>query len=489
MRIFKQFSQSKQIVNVLLIIIAGVLLLIGKTYHEPWRDEYHAWMIAEQAQSWRQLFLLKSYEGHPNLYFSILYIVKNLLNNQFTFLGIHLLPAILCFYILFFKFSFSLFQKILLLFNYYLFYEFGVINRVYIFIFLLCLLTVLGIRQNKMLMSLVCLFLLGITHVQAVPLLIFLAGISIYSFNHQCLKINANTIIICFIVSCSIVFGLWQSFTPSDALHHQSLSNIDWVHALTTAFANQCKSLAPIPTFNNIHCWNTFLVNIPLILLFPISMLLIFVFISKWPMHQQVLFVFTIVLSIVLLAYINGWAIRHFSFLWLALFFGYCIQSKPSKAATVLFVFMLSLQSLAGILLFNADIVHPFSSSKSVATFLKTNYQNAFLIGAHHYTLEPIAYYLKQPIFHLGVGKSVYAMQWKEANMSNHFTIAEIDSIVSIFPNTICILSKSISDSVRSNLTTKSESRYQSKCVYNTASSIVPDEAYEIWHLTPKDKK
>jgi hypothetical protein len=360
---------------------------------------------------------------------------------------------------------------------------------VYVFIILLCLFIALGIQQKKMLMPIVCLFLLGITHVQAVPLLIFFAGVLIYTVNNQCLKINTKTILILLTVSCSILLGLWQSLTPSDALHHQSWSSINWPHALTTAFANQCKSLAPIPILNNIQCWNTFLVNLPLLILFPLSILIIAVFISKWPLYQQVLFILSAALSIVLLAYINGWAIRHFSFLWLGLFFGYCIQSKQSKAANALFMIMLSLQSVAGILLFYTDIVHPFSASKSAAAFIKHNYQNAYLIGAHHYTLEPIAFYLKQPIFHLGVGKTVYAMQWKEANMSNHFTISEIDSIVSLFPNTICILSKSISDSVRTNLISSSKSSFQSKCVYNTASCIVPDEAYEIWHLTPRDKK
>jgi hypothetical protein len=474
--------------NTLLLLGAAILLIAGKYIHEPWRDEWHAWMLVQQANSFAELFQYKIYEGHPHAYFIILYLVKHVSNTSFAFYTIHFLPAVLCYYFLFFKFNFTHLQKIFLLGNYYFLFEFGIINRVYIWVILFSLLIIICIQNKQLYTSFFFIAWLPLLHLQAIPIAIFFAGILLLQLLHTKQSNTKNIIAISCTLVISIAIGLWQASTPVDALHHLPLQKINWLYLLPVSFAYQLKAILPIPIFNSLHCWNTFLLDIPFVILFIIAIVFIYLFIKNWIWQKKILFILAALLSLFLLAYINGWAIRHFSFFWLLLFFGFCLQSVKTKVANILFTVILAVQCIAGGILFYKDVKYPFSASQSAAKVISIQKDKSYLIGAHHYTIEPISFYLQQPIYHLGVCKVVYAMQWKEENMESDVTIAQIDSVIKNHKQIVCILSKAFSDSIRYQLMNDTVATYNSQLLFTTAQSIVNDECYEIWKLNAKLK-
>src|SRR2546425_5327402 len=52
-----------------------VIAIIGIVNHEMWRDEFHCWLIARDAHSLAQLYRNTRYDGHPILWYLLLYIL------------------------------------------------------------------------------------------------------------------------------------------------------------------------------------------------------------------------------------------------------------------------------------------------------------------------------------------------------------------------------------------------------------------------------
>jgi len=57
------------------LIIASLFLLLNLSslvFHEMWRDELQAWLIARDSKNILELFINLKYEGHPALWYLLL---------------------------------------------------------------------------------------------------------------------------------------------------------------------------------------------------------------------------------------------------------------------------------------------------------------------------------------------------------------------------------------------------------------------------------
>lgn len=114
-----------------IIVLFSVLGIIGILNHEMWRDEMQAWLLAKDSSSLADLIRNSRYEGHPLLWHICLYGLAKITHNPLIMQCFHLLLAT-CSVVLVVKASvFSLFQKGLLSFSYFLFYEYSIISRNY----------------------------------------------------------------------------------------------------------------------------------------------------------------------------------------------------------------------------------------------------------------------------------------------------------------------------------------------------------------------
>lgn len=123
-------------------IIVLLLVVFKFSYHEIWKDEWQVWMMARD-MGWIELLQNLYFEGHPALWYLYIKIWTTLhpiipgILQEYWLQTAHLLAAAATFYVLFLRMRFPLWLKIALAFSYYFFFEYGIVNRGYIFVMLI----------------------------------------------------------------------------------------------------------------------------------------------------------------------------------------------------------------------------------------------------------------------------------------------------------------------------------------------------------------
>ncbi len=105
--------------------------LLVTLHHEMWRDELESWLIARQSGSIFDLVKNMRYEGHPPLWFLLLFVVTRFTKWVTAMQLLNVVIATGTAYLIAARSPFSKLQKILLCFGYFPLYEFGVISRNY----------------------------------------------------------------------------------------------------------------------------------------------------------------------------------------------------------------------------------------------------------------------------------------------------------------------------------------------------------------------
>jgi len=129
-------------VGLVVTVLYAVLLILVSIVHEPWYDEAQAWQIAKEASYHDILFYLPHYESHPPLWHLILSVPAKLgLPYEASIKTVTILFSVLGICLIEFKSGFTNWVKTFMPFNFFLFYQFGVISRPYsmmLFALLLC---------------------------------------------------------------------------------------------------------------------------------------------------------------------------------------------------------------------------------------------------------------------------------------------------------------------------------------------------------------
>jgi hypothetical protein len=69
------------------------LELVNIFHHVMWRDELQVWMIARQSHSIAELISLKRYEGHPDAWFLLVYLITKVTANPLWMQLVHVLVS------------------------------------------------------------------------------------------------------------------------------------------------------------------------------------------------------------------------------------------------------------------------------------------------------------------------------------------------------------------------------------------------------------
>lgn len=131
---FKSWAFSKEHgkcdVITLIIYLLGVCTV--SFFHEPWFDEAQAWAIARSGSLKEILFEIPHYEGHPPLWDLILLPFAKLgAPYELSLAIVNIFFMTLAVAVLLFKSPFPKLIRCLLPFNFFLFYQYGVISRPY----------------------------------------------------------------------------------------------------------------------------------------------------------------------------------------------------------------------------------------------------------------------------------------------------------------------------------------------------------------------
>lgn len=109
-----------------------VFFIIVSYFHEPWYDEAQAWQIAKCASLKDIIFLLPHYEGHPPLWHLLLLLPAKLgVPFEVGLKTVAAIPTLLAVWILLFKAPFPRYMRLLIPFNYFIFYQYGIVSRPY----------------------------------------------------------------------------------------------------------------------------------------------------------------------------------------------------------------------------------------------------------------------------------------------------------------------------------------------------------------------
>ncbi len=117
----------------------GFYLYFKFHYHELWKDEWQAWLMARD-MGWGELLASLYYEGHPALwylYLKVWAIFSSGANDPFLLQTAHAIIMVGVYYLLFFRLKFPFWLKTLLLLSYYPFFEYGMVSRGYAFVMLI----------------------------------------------------------------------------------------------------------------------------------------------------------------------------------------------------------------------------------------------------------------------------------------------------------------------------------------------------------------
>lgn len=123
------------------------------TYHELWKDEWQAWLMARD-MSWKQLLGSLYYEGHPALWYVYLKGWTGLgaavgWSDVFSLQSAHTLVAAAAYAVLLFRMRLPLWLKIAVLLGYYPLFEYGLVSRGYAFVMLFAFLLAAALEQPR----------------------------------------------------------------------------------------------------------------------------------------------------------------------------------------------------------------------------------------------------------------------------------------------------------------------------------------------------
>jgi hypothetical protein len=123
------------------LFAAGVILV--HAYHELWRDEMHCWVLARNSHGfWDLLTGVRRYDGHPVLWYYLLYLVSRLSRSVVVLHGTTIVIAALSAYLWLRDVPLARVFRVSLLATYLFFFEYSVLSRSYtlgiLFLFLFC---------------------------------------------------------------------------------------------------------------------------------------------------------------------------------------------------------------------------------------------------------------------------------------------------------------------------------------------------------------
>ena len=157
--------KNKHITLILFITAVSILLGVKFGFHELWKDEWQAWMVARDLDFWSMLQFL-NYEGHPAVWYSYLKVWTLFGGNDEIMLQIaHSLTIVGALYVFVMRFKMPWLFKLLMVFSYFFFFEYGIVNRGYAMVMLLTFISVDALRLNKYTFLAISLFLLCQTEV------------------------------------------------------------------------------------------------------------------------------------------------------------------------------------------------------------------------------------------------------------------------------------------------------------------------------------
>jgi hypothetical protein len=456
----KKLNDISLIITIFVFIILSIILILN---HEFWRDEARSWHLASESNSLGELIqTTRIAEGTPSLWYIILYFLSHFITDNIESMKVlHLIISTATAFLIIRYAPFKYYIKIMMVFGYYLFYEYSIISRNYALgVFLIILFCVLYKKRYKNLPFLgIILFFAGQVNTPSFILSFALFIFVIIDITRNRTKTHKRSVFLTlfiFIFILSLVIFAWQLIpqTKSGTIFSISKTANEFINtfdlkSLVSETSEQIiTAYMPLPVID-LEFWNTGLIadillkdySIPRVILASVMMIFpIFI------MNKKIIYVY-IFCS---LFFITGFSIykdplRLLGYQFILLFISIWLSNlddneeyniiKKAKLKKIqrIFLTFLLLFSLAGsTIAFYYDYKYPFSNGKYVAEYIENNYvvEDVLIIGYEDSKAETVAGYLDSEIYYVQSGKYQKLVKWDERKKLDAIDYREILSKV-----------------------------------------------------------
>jgi hypothetical protein len=414
-----------------LIIVAAFFCagLFGILHHEMWRDELQAWLIARDTNLLVSRHAL-GYDGHPILWYLVLYCVTRVTQNPLGMQLAHLAIATAAIFVFVFYSPLGRLQKALFSFGYFPLYEYAVISRNYSLGVLLvfCFCALLRRQQRSYIYLAVILALLANTSAYGLlmsgALALFLV-LESGSWRNRVREIASATVIY-----LAGVFGsLWVMKGVSDS--GNVLAWRFWGRLIDVGIAVGIvwRGFFPIPG-NLTYFWNkNFVTSWELGALLGILVLVATALVFR--RSRPLLLAYLIgVGAIVAFTYVKFYgSIRHHGHVFILFIACYWLLPRFKQVPRHLVTGLLVLHVALAVVALRADYAHPFSNSKRVVDYLRSQgLQDVYIVADRDTIVSPLTAYLDHGVYYPRGDREGTFIIWDQTRLNssppNSFDIA-----------------------------------------------------------------
>ncbi|MEO6166568.1 MAG: hypothetical protein ABIO46_07390 [Chitinophagales bacterium] len=401
--------------NILLLLFClyAVLLAISIWNHEMWRDELQTWGIVIHSAGFSDLLENKKYEGHPILWFAIVWVVSKFTGALICIQVINYLFALITAWLIIYKSPFRVLQKTSLVFSYYFFYEYAAISRNYMLAIMLiigiCVLWKSSARRPGLIMLL--LFLLCFTEAYASIISVCLAITLLVQQYFRSLPVKRKLVLLFFPLAAitGSVLSYITTVPPDDSEVNYPVRLVFSMDHLLRVLGNFWNGMIPVPKFTE-HFWSMPLLN-ETTLAAILGIILMGVILTQAFSYKS-LFIFLLlsISGIMLFMYFkySGYQ-RHFGHFFILYICYEWIKryelpvtniSVFQKGSSVILYAILILNTTVGISFAVADWILPFSSGKQTARYISTHFpKDVSIAGFTDCPVTTVANYLEKDIY------------------------------------------------------------------------------------------
>jgi hypothetical protein len=392
----------------------SILLLIYVKFfeHELWKDEWQAWFVAKD-KNLIEIISFLNYEGHPALWYLFLVPFTWLSSvlpvpEEFIMSFAHTLPVIAVLFLFWKKFDIPAIVKISFALSYFLIFEYGVVNRGYIFVILFLFLAVFFLKKGNDKGFAWSLLFLCQTEVFGV----FMAlSLGLYWYVEQ-KKINSDVVkylavgLLIFVISVYPREAGHIAKTQGKILDFGDRVFISLQGNLTNAF------LPGLTPDTSLFGWS----NAGILL----SLLLIAGFIFMFFKNKKLLIPFSIVLlmsvTFSLFFFVGGIRQWGMMFVFLIALFALAEIKIFSDPKILFFVILIGIvQSVYGIKALYADINLPFTNAKEAGMYIKkTIPEKVPVVAINKFEITPVTGYAQRKFYELPSGEEFSYFKWVE---------------------------------------------------------------------------
>ncbi|MGC4036818.1 MAG: hypothetical protein QM764_12735 [Chitinophagaceae bacterium] len=407
----------------LYVIISGFVML----HHEMWGDEIHSWNIAKGSNSLTDLLHNIRYEGHPPLWYVIIWTISKFTHNLLAVQTIHWMIATASIMMILFMSPLPLSSKLLIPFGYYFLFEYAILSRNYAAGILLALVICSILYKNfryKEAIYYVLIFLLSNTH---------LIGILLAASFHVCFLVykkeqglnKANLAYHALFGAIIVLPAACFIFPPSDSsMNVQFWLNRWGIRNFRNFSQAPLRAFVPIPAWWLFTFWNTqFMIEtanksgvLAVINIFiSATIVMLIIFILKNSRRSVVLFTANLFFSfVVAMSFFTLGAARYAGFLYIGFIAAcwlYCYVSPLTGTKKLLVNVFLILQVASAIQPVIEDARYPFSNAYRVNELLN-NAPAGERIVCDYWTLNVVSAFADKPFYCIDLQEQISFLTW-----------------------------------------------------------------------------